>query len=111
MRIAIVDDEVCYTEQLRDYLRKYQIEFDRRLEVTCYDSGMNFIHSFKGQFDIILLDVAVPYTNLSDIVGQDSVQPSYVGYVEGIYVGYRFYETAAYEGLINYDEVVHYWHL
>lgn len=61
MRIAIVEDEVCYTDQLRDYLRKYQIEFDRRLEVSCYDNGMNFIHSFKSQFDIILLDVAMPY--------------------------------------------------
>ena len=27
------------------------------------------------------------YTNLSDIVGAEAVQPSYVGYVEGIYVG------------------------
>ena len=48
------------------------------------------------------------YTNLSDIVGEESVQPSYVGYVEGIYVGYKFYETASDEGLINYDEVVQY---
>ena len=34
--------------------------------------------------------------------------PSFVNYVEGIYVGYRFYETAAKEGLINYDDVVLY---
>ena len=34
--------------------------------------------------------------------------PSFVNYVEGIYVGYRFYETAAAEGLINYDQVVQY---
>lgn len=61
MRIAIVEDEAGYTEQLRDYLRKYQTEFDRRLEVTSYDSGISFIHNFKGQFDIILLDVAMPY--------------------------------------------------
>lgn len=61
MRIAIVEDEAVYTEQLRDYLRKYQTEFDRHLEVSCYDSGMNFIHSFRSQFDIILLDVAMPY--------------------------------------------------
>lgn len=33
---------------------------------------------------------------------------SFVNYVEGIYVGYRFYETAAAEGLIDYDEVVQY---
>ncbi len=34
--------------------------------------------------------------------------PAFVNYVEGIYVGYKFYETAAAEGLINYDEVVQY---
>lgn len=32
----------------------------------------------------------------------------FVNYVEGIYVGYKFYETAAQEGLINYDEYVQY---
>lgn len=31
-----------------------------------------------------------------------------MNYVEGIYVGYRFYETAAEEGLIDYDEAVVY---
>lgn len=33
---------------------------------------------------------------------------SFVNYVEGIYMGYRFYETAAEEGLINYGDVVMY---
>lgn len=33
---------------------------------------------------------------------------SFVNYVEGIYVGYKFYETAAEEGLINYEEHVQY---
>ena len=32
--------------------------------------------------------------------------PTFVNYVEGIYVGYRFYETAAEEGLIDYDQTV-----
>lgn len=34
--------------------------------------------------------------------------PAFVNYVEGIYVGYKFYETAADEGLINYDDMVQY---
>ena len=34
--------------------------------------------------------------------------PSFVNYVEGIYVGYRYYETAAEEGFIDYDEAVLY---
>lgn len=34
--------------------------------------------------------------------------PSFVNYVEGIYVGYRYYETADDEGIIDYDRVVQY---
>lgn len=34
--------------------------------------------------------------------------PSYVNYSDGIYVGYRYYETAAAEGAINYDSLVQY---
>ncbi len=33
---------------------------------------------------------------------------AFVNYVEGIYIGYKYYETAAAEGFINYDEVVQY---
>lgn len=32
--------------------------------------------------------------------------PGFVDYVEGIYVGYKFYETAAEEGLFKYEDVV-----
>ncbi len=34
--------------------------------------------------------------------------PTFVNYVEGIYVGYKFYETAAAEGFIDYDTTVQY---
>ena len=39
---------------------------------------------------------------------EDTNLPTFVNYVEGIYVGYRFYETAADEGLIDYDKTVVY---
>ena len=38
----------------------------------------------------------------------DVRKPSFVNYVEGIYVGYKFYETASDEGLIDYDDTVQY---
>lgn len=34
--------------------------------------------------------------------------PHFVNYTEGIYVGYKFYETASEEGLLNYEDVVQY---
>ena len=38
----------------------------------------------------------------------ESYGPHFVNYVENIYVGYRFYETAATEVLINYDDMIMY---
>ena len=40
--------------------------------------------------------------------GGATITPGFVHLVEGIYVGYRFYETAAAEGLIDYDKTVQY---
>lgn len=42
----------------------------------------------------------------SQAVDKSNVALTYVDYAEGIYVGYRYYETAAQEGAINYDEKV-----
>lgn len=51
------------------------------------------------------------YTNMDEFItnynGKTKI-PSFVNYVEGIYVGYRFYETAAEEKLIDYDKAVIY---
>ena len=50
------------------------------------------------------------YENVSELVNRpgsdDNYKATFVNYVEGIYVGYKFYETAAEEGLIDYDSVV-----
>lgn len=52
-------------------------------------------------------DMSVEFTNAA-INTTQTVTPCFVNYVEGIYVGYRFYETAAVEGLIDYDKTVLY---
>lgn len=44
----------------------------------------------------------------SNSFSQSTSSPTFVNYVEGIYVGYRYYETAAAEGLIDYDNTVLY---
>ena len=55
------------------------------------------------------------YTNLADMAvegmnaGTAQVYaPAFTNYVEGIYVGYKYYETAAQEGVIDYDKTVQY---
>lgn len=44
----------------------------------------------------------------SEIFDEQNERLTYVDYTEGIYVGYRYYETAAEEGSINYEEKVIY---
>lgn len=49
------------------------------------------------------------YTHTNFMTKEDETYaPRFVNYTEGIYVGYRFYETAAEEGLISYDDMVLY---
>lgn len=55
------------------------------------------------------------YTNMADMAvegmnaGTAQVYaPAFTNYVEGIYVGYKYYETAAQEGAIDYDKTVQY---
>lgn len=55
------------------------------------------------------------YTNLADLAvegmnaGTAQVYaPAFTNYVEGIYVGYKYYETAVQEGAIDYDKTVQY---
>lgn len=58
---------------------------------------------------------AFAYNNVDDlkeaIAASDTAYEgtvSFVDYVEGIYVGYKYYETASDDGVINYEDVVKY---
>ena len=57
----------------------------------------------------------IEYTNLADMAVEGTnagtaqvYAPAFTNYVEGIYVGYKYYETAAQEGAIDYDKTVQY---
>lgn len=58
------------------------------------------IHAYTNVDDIKATVLA------ADVTYQGSM--SFVDYAEGIYTGYKFYETAAEEGLIDYDTTVQY---
>lgn len=55
------------------------------------------------------------YSNLAELAVEgmnagvpQAYAPSFTNYTEGIYVGYKYYETAAAEGVIDYDKTVQY---
>ena len=79
---------------------------------------LNGTYNFSGKtVDIYLNDLThapnwnnfghFQYTNMDDLISNGTT-PTFLNYNEGIYVGYRFWETAHDEGLVNYDEEVTY---
>lgn len=57
-------------------------------------------HSYSNVKDLNEQGVAADASSMGNL--------SFVNYVEGIYVGYKFYETAAEEGMIKYEDYVQY---
>lgn len=61
-------------------------------------------HKYSG------IEVSYPASVLGSVASNATVTSDapFVNYAEGIYLGYRYYETAAAEGFINYDQAVVY---
>ena len=54
------------------------------------------------------LTTSPAYYNAGSFTYSNLSNRNYVEYAEGIYIGYRYYETAAVDGYINYDDTVQY---
>ena len=61
IRIAIAEDEPSYAKQLQDYIQDFSRESGLAVEVTSYSDGDELVEGYKAQFDIILLDVEMPF--------------------------------------------------
>ena len=62
-RIAIVDDEKIFTDQLEEYMVQYQKENPAEFQVEVFHSSTEFLESFHKEYDLILLDVEMPQMN------------------------------------------------
>ena len=61
IKIAIVEDETMYANQLQDYLKQYEKENGESFEITVYMDGDEIVHKYRSQFDIILMDVEMKF--------------------------------------------------
>lgn len=61
IRIAIVEDEKMYEKQLKDFLYQYEKERKETFEITCFADGDEIVENYRAQFDIILMDIQMPF--------------------------------------------------
>lgn len=61
INIAIVEDEERYAHTLQEYISKYEKESNEKFSVEVFTDGLFLLDTFKGQFDIILLDIEMKH--------------------------------------------------
>ncbi len=57
IQLAIVEDEDSYAQQLTEFVNKYQSESGHYFKITRFRDGDEITNGYKGQFDIILMDI------------------------------------------------------
>ncbi|MDF2512641.1 MAG: response regulator transcription factor [Herbinix sp.] len=61
VRIAIVEDEKEFQEQLSAYLKKYQDTSGEKIQVTIFEDGLDIIENYQSEWDIILMDIKMKH--------------------------------------------------
>lgn len=62
-RIAIIDDVREQAETISNYAKKYFSDRKEVCSVQIFSDGMDFISDYKGGFDLVLMDIAMPHMN------------------------------------------------
>lgn len=63
MRIAIVDDESAAVERLKQFAARYEKESGEVCETDVFSDGNSFIEGYQTVYDVVFLDIEMPYMN------------------------------------------------
>lgn len=69
-RAAIVEDSETDRRALQGHLDRYAKESDFALAVDAYDRAETFLGSYKPVYDVVFLDIMLPYMNGMDAAEQ-----------------------------------------
>lgn len=61
IRIAIVDDDEAYRQQLQEYLRRYAAENEVDIRITVFTDGDEIALNYRAEYDLILLDIEMKF--------------------------------------------------
>ena len=64
--IAIVEDELIFSNQLQEYMEQYQKEHNVRFKISVFHDGTEIVNNYQAIYDIILLDISMPQMNGMD---------------------------------------------
>lgn len=69
INVAIVEDTLKDAETLKDYTRRAVEMVNETCEITVFDNAVAFLDGYRGNFDIVFMDIELP-----DINGMDAAK-------------------------------------
>lgn len=63
LHVAIVEDDDGFAATLEGYIRRYVGESHRPIDSTRYADGEAFLDGFRGQYQIVFMDIVMPHMN------------------------------------------------
>lgn len=63
IRIAIVEDDEVYQKQFQQYLHQYEKDYHEKMDITVFSDGDLIAAGYKSEFDLILLDIEMPFVD------------------------------------------------
>jgi len=63
IRIVVVEDDESCTNQLLEYLNRYKQEYGEYIETASFSDGFELLENYNHDFDIILMDVQMPFVD------------------------------------------------
>ncbi len=63
INVAIVEDNIRYTNEIKGYLSKFSKEYDVNFKIHCFSDGDQISKDYKPIYDIILMDIEMKFLN------------------------------------------------
>lgn len=61
IRIGLVDDDLNHLELIKSFLDQYEKEKEIRFKIEEFHNGLNFVEDYKGDLDVVFLDIEMPH--------------------------------------------------
>ncbi len=65
-RIAVVEDEQQYRDEVCQYIEQYATEHQLKFDVTTYTDGQEIVDDVQKHYDIIFFDIEMTQLNGMD---------------------------------------------
>lgn len=63
IRIVLVEDDESCAQIVKDFIKRYKVDYNEDVELKRYTNGLDFIEEYKSDCDVVFMDIEMPHIN------------------------------------------------